>query len=190
AEQLSAIEYYYGGAPATGIRAFGFKTKPSDVLDDAGLARLIDELGIRVLLLTRRNVVKQAVSLLRAIQLNESTGDWNLRLERDRVDRLTVDPERLIAWAEDFERGSEAVWRYESLVSTPTHRLTYEDLLTQRDETFRRIFEFLGVRPHAVSGTTLKHTADDLRDVIENFDEVDAALAGTPYQAMLHEVLA
>jgi len=35
---------------------------------------------------------------------------------------------------------------------------------------------------------SLKQTPRDLRDVIENFDELEARLAGTPHYTELHEL--
>jgi hypothetical protein len=37
---------------------------------------------------------------------------------------------------------------------------------------------------------TLKHTNDDLRQVILNFDELRSDYVGTPYECMFDEVLA
>jgi hypothetical protein len=37
---------------------------------------------------------------------------------------------------------------------------------------------------------TLKHTNDDLRQVILNFDELRSGYAGTPYEHMFDEALA
>jgi hypothetical protein len=188
-EQLARVESYYGGSPAAGIRAFGFKTKASDVLDDDGFARLVDRRGIRLLLLTRRNVIKQAISLLRAIQLNETTGEWNLHAEEHRVSTVRIEPEELRTLADRYQQGSEGVWRYETLTGVPSLRLDYESLLAEPDATFRRIFEFLDVAPRRVEGATLKHTSDDLRHALENFDELHEYFAGSPYQDMLGEVL-
>ena len=51
------------------------------------------------------------------------------------------------------------------------------------------IFSYLRVEPVPVAGKTLKHTRDDLREVVLNFDELRESVAGTTYAAMFDEVL-
>jgi hypothetical protein len=41
-----------------------------------------------------------------------------------------------------------------------------------------------------LDGATLKHTSDDLRQVVVNFEDLRRRYAGTPYAPMFDEVLA
>ena len=52
------------------------------------------------------------------------------------------------------------------------------------------MFAFLDVPERAVQSKTLKHTSDDLRQVITNFDDLRARYTGTRYASMFDEVLA
>jgi hypothetical protein len=71
----------------------------------------------------------------------------------------------------------------------PTLRICYEDLLTERDQVLNSLFAFLKVRPMTLEGKTLKHTSDDLRDVILNFEGLRQLYQGTSYEPMFDEVL-
>jgi hypothetical protein len=68
--------------------------------------------------------------------------------------------------------------------------LDYEDLLRGRRESLRRVLDFLKVRPVNLDGATLKHTNDDLRQAVVNFEDLRRLYAGTRYAPMFDEGLA
>jgi hypothetical protein len=80
---------------------------------------------------------------------------------------------------EDFAAG----------LQLPKLQLFYEDMLVDQHGFMQRVFDFLEVKAHAVQAKTLKNTSDNLRDVIENFDELRLQYEGTPYAAMFDEVV-
>jgi hypothetical protein len=49
------------------------------------------------------------------------------------------------------------------------------------------LYGFLDVADVATEGKTLKHTSDDLRQAILNFEELRAGYAGTRYAPMFDE---
>jgi glycosyltransferase involved in cell wall biosynthesis len=67
--------------------------------------------------------------------------------------------------------------------------LTYEeDIAEDPSRGYRRACDFLGVEPEPVEIKYGRTTPFPLRDVIENFDEVKAALAGTEFEWMAEEL--
>jgi len=78
--------------------AVGFNTKLSDVLDVPAFGSLLREVRARVILLTRRNLVKQTVSLFRGEELAHATGDWNLYRDSDRPPAFPIDPDLFDDW--------------------------------------------------------------------------------------------
>lgn len=170
--------------------AIGFKTKLVDVLDPAGFAALLREKQVRIIQLQRRNAVKGAISTLNARRLHEASGNWNLLQEEDRQSPFAVDLEefdRLLAAREAWDRELEA---FVAALQLPTLALCYEELLEDEGAFLRKVVTFLDVPERAMQGRTLKHTTDDLRQAITNYDELRARYAGARYAPMFDEVLA
>jgi hypothetical protein len=186
--QAKAIHRYLT-APVP-AHARGFKLKAIDVEDPVDFGAVLSDVGARVLCLSRRNRVKQAISRCNAIRLHDRTGEWNLW---QATPSLT---EPLVVPLPDFERELRRITEHHDhllqLVAgleLPTLSLQYEDLLLREDSTFELAFRFLGVDPLPVTGETRKNTPDDLRSAVANFDDLRAAYAGTSFEAMFDEVL-
>jgi LPS sulfotransferase NodH len=177
-------------APLVGrVAARGFKTKLVDILDQEGLAELLRGLNCRALQMTRRNHVKAVISRINARRLHEANGKWNLYHEEDRLPPALFDPAEFSAYLGERQRAEEELEAYVERMAIPTLKLVYEDLLLARDQTLQEVLSFLHVRPMPLEGRTLKHTSDDLRQVILNFDELRSGYAGTRYEKMFDEVL-
>ncbi len=189
AEQMAWAREYFT-PPLIGRRAaMGFKTKLVDVLDLNGFATLTREKRCHIIRMQRRNMVKAVVSRINARRLYEATGKWNLYDKSDRVPPAAIEPAELHQYLEEREQAEQALNDYVRGLQLPTLPIAYEELLVDRDAVLASVFSFLGVEPHPVTAKTMKHTRDDLREVVTNFDELRASVAGTPYQAMFDEVL-
>jgi LPS sulfotransferase NodH len=140
-----------------------------------------------VIHLQRRNTIKLTVSFFNAMRLNELTGDWNLYEPGDRPERLNIDLERFDTWLQAAERRSEAETAFVTQLGLPTLNVSYEDLLADETRTLHRIMDFLDVDHEDVRGDALKVTSNDMRDAIENFDELWGRYKGTSYEAMFVE---
>ncbi|NLF65487.1 MAG: hypothetical protein GX579_12905 [Chloroflexi bacterium] len=189
AEQLAWAREYFT-APLIGRRAaMGFKTKLVDVLDPNGFATLLHEKGCHIIRMQRRNTVKAVVSRINARRLYEATGKWNLYDQSDRVPPAVIDPAEFHQYLQEREQDEQALDDYVQRLQLPTLPIAYEELLLDRDGVLASVFSFLGVEPHPVTAKTMKHTRDDLREAVTNFDELRESVAGTPYAAMFDEVL-
>jgi LPS sulfotransferase NodH len=180
---------FFTQPPDGGYLAVGFKTKLSDVKDHEGFAKMLDEMGARIILLQRRNIVKHVVSWVNSERIHDATGRWNLWNEENRLPPATIDVVKFDRRLEQVEKGKRALESYAENVDLPTLRLYYEDLLVDKQATLERIFSFLRVRFEPVRGRSIKNTSDDLKEAVSNFDELRSHYAGTPYEHMFDEVL-
>lgn len=186
ADQLRWLADFYSATPDS-YSAIGFKTKLADVMDLDGFARTLVEHNAHIIHLQRRNMVKMTVSFFNAMRLNNLTGDWNLYTENDRPEKLHIDVERFDEWLRAAERKSEDEIGFVSRLGLPTLNVYYEDLLFDETGSLREIMNFLRVGYEAVRGDALKVTSNDLRDAVENFDELIGYYSGTSYEPMFIE---
>lgn len=190
AAQLAWADEFYTAPLVGSTAAIGFKTKLVDVLDPTGFAALLREKQVHVIQMQRRNRVKAVISRINARRLYEATGNWNLYNKSDRMPPMVVDPGIFARYLREREEADEQLSAYVGELGLPALLVTYEELLLDRDGVLQEIFTFLKVPPHPVQEKTMKHTKDDLREVVENFDDLRARYVGTPYESMFDEVLA
>ncbi len=187
--QLRGARRFLTRPPQGEYSAIGFKTKLKDVRDPEEFAGLLREVGARIILMRRRNVIKQVVSRFNSHRLYEATRDWNLYDEEDRLPPATIDLTWFSGSLEEIEEEKRELESYVRDLGVPMLSLYYEDLLVDRQATLERVFSFLGVRFEPVWGRCNKNTNDDLREAVSNFDELRSHYVGTPYEQMFDEVL-
>lgn len=186
--QLTWTRTFYRGA-WPGARALGFKTKVRDVYDLEGFASILAEERVRVVVLERRNLVKQAVSNLNADRLHAAQGEWNLRNGQTKLGPFEVDPARFDDMLRKVLLEHEVLDAFVNFLRLPILRLDYEGLLRDRNAWFGAVCEFLGLgRTEPVSGVS-KNTEDDLRRVLLNFDALRAGYTDTPFAAMFDDAM-
>ena len=101
-----------------------------------------------------------------------------------------VDPQEFATKLVNNRARKDALIAYATSLDLPLLRVDYRELMLDPPATVARVFEHIGVAPRAVAGSTLKNTSDDLRESVQNFDELRAAYAGTEYEPMFDEVSA
>jgi len=188
-EQLDWARSFFTPALIGRVAAVGFKTKIVDVLDREGFAQLLTEKRCHIIRMRRRNRVKAVVSRINARRLYEASGKWNLYKVEDRQPPMTIDPGEFDAYLKERESADAQLENYVRHLGLPTLKIFYEDLMLDPDAVLRSVCAFLRVKPHPLVGKTLKHTSDNLRDVVLNFDELRGRYLGE-YEAMFDEVLA
>lgn len=182
--QLEWLHQFYFREESPQCRAIGFKTKLKDIALKDEVAQWLRENGLKVILLQRRNRIKLAVSLINAMRLNEKTGDWNLYRKEDRPGPLQIDVPQFNKWLSGLDAAREQLEQYARSLQLDLLTLHYEDLFYQGESTFARIFDFLGVEAHPLQAECMKNTSDDLRDVVENYDELRSQFTATKYEEM------
>lgn len=168
-----------------GPAAVGFKLLPQDGRGDRlGDAReFLRDLGVTVIHLVRRNLLRQVLSFAVA----EQTDVWILEAgaSRPRPAPVALDPARLVqrfAELEARQRRHEEELRGEG---GPTLRVAYEDLVADRSGEMARIFALLGVEPRSVAPSTRRQEKRPLPRAITNYPEVAAALRGSRWESFL-----
>ena len=167
----------------------GFSVKRIQLLDPEGFSNLLSEKQSKIIHMQRRNRIKAVVSYLNGKRLAEKTGMWGLFKEKDRLPAFTIDPDEFDQALKNREKVSQDLLDYVNTIDLPVLRLYYEDMLLDRNSFLETIFTHLEIKPAHLEAAVKKNTSDDLRLVIENFDEIKSKYAGTPYEAMFDEVL-
>ena len=188
AEQVEAARAMLTVPPDVPCRAFGFKAKIVDLFDPDAFAEVLREARPRVIALHRRNVVKWTVSWFTSDRLNETTGDWNLYREDDRLPPFAIDAEVFEERLAYVEVAAQALRDFVAGLELPTLSLYYEDLLADPAEFLRLAQTFLGVEPRPLAGRTIKNTPEDLAAIVLNVAELRAQYAGTRYEGMFDAV--
>lgn len=196
------------GPQPDGIQAVGFKFlhnhgwKLSSVAD-----ALVADRDLHVLHLRRRNLLRMYVSLKFAEATDVWLQDPASRLARARLlsavrhpiqaarrlqrmlfrprqtagatPRLRVSPD------ECYEFMVQSALRYQHFdrlyEGHPMLAIEYENLVEDRERAFADAQSFLGVEPQPLTVTTQQQRPEPLRELIENYDELQEALKDTPF---------
>lgn len=93
----------------------------------------------------------------------------------------------------DWVQGMfEKIDRWEARIPTlfaDNRRLdmTYDTLVSQTESEMKRVFDFLNLAPVAVKSPLTKQNKRAKSQVVENFNELRQAFAGTPYEDLIRE---
>lgn len=151
----------------------GLKLPWSSIEAHADTLELLAEPAVDIIRLTRRDRVAQYVSAWLALE----SGVWHSPQGSYRAGRIKVDPEKC---RDALDRINRQEGRLDRIArGHRVFKLTYEELVDghQLDD----LQSFLGVQPHELTSRYERLRERPLRDVIENFDELAAALAETPF---------
>lgn len=178
-------------------RVYGFELKFCHLelagTDLADYLKRVTERGVtHFIVLERRNYLRKIVSAVIARQ----TRQYHLRtwkeptLNRVRIDveDLAIDFDRrpLLSYLEGYRDNFARL--DDLLADRRVLNLTYEeDLAPGPQESYRRICAFLGLTPRRPAIRYARLNPYSLSELILNFEEVAAALAGTPFTWMLDD---
>lgn len=149
---------------------------------------------LRVIVLHRKNILKQVISRFSMLRIREAAGLCNLPRDKKEVGpntKLTVDVKRALGLVQHFKDEEKSFFEdikklEQQAGMLKVLRIDYEDLLADEAGQSRRAFEFLGADPDAkVESLYRKATSDDLASVVENYDELVAEVTGTEFESML-----
>jgi hypothetical protein len=175
------VEYVAQLVAPVSERAVGFKLPLNSIRAHPEALRVLDGEQMRIVRLRRLNVLALLASrrLLASTRVPQSThgdyGDATVVIEPKQalaVFRLTDEHERYL----DGLAGGK-----------PTFQITYEDLAAGRD--LDELQSFLGVDPVPLRSMFKRVRSRPLAETIENWNEVEEALRGTPYERFLEDDL-
>ena len=167
----------------------GFRIKLRDVKDLQEFKQLLEQYHVSVIYMRRLNLVKQTISSIRAIDLSKARGYYNLdhQKHKDGLPAYTISLKRFdqtLKWIEDVDLKLQ---QFIQTLNQPICEVSYEELLADRNQTLNKINQFLGVPTFQARDVIAKHTSDNLRDAISNFDALVSKYQGTVYGEMLME---
>lgn len=145
-----------------------------------------------IIYLYRENLLKQHISLELMLKTNvvssERTQDGQVVKQTQKA-KVQLEVKEVMAVLENAEK--EVQQREELLSQVPGDRLlriSYEELFASPETLaqFRQqVFDFLGVKAIEVTSRQRKLSSDDLKDLVENYDELYQGLIDTPYAKYL-----
>lgn len=155
----------------------GFKLPLNSIRAHERVLEIFEDRELRVIRLSRRNLLAVLVSrqLLKATGVSRSSrgsyGEAQVALDAKRTARVLGRMEEHERWLDSLAAGH------------PTFRIVYEDLV--RGEGLEELQRFLGVEPRALQSPLEKLRTRSLDEAVSNWEEVAAALRGTPYEGFL-----
>lgn len=180
--QVEWLKAFYGGPgeELSGIEAIGMKTKLRLVADKWKFLDWIHENDVKVIRLYREDVIRQVISAHRADRLNREFGKWNLQVGDEYLvpGSIHLDIKDFQRFIKMFRKQEGLIDDYMTYIRTPTIAISYEELTGDLPGTLDRIFEFFGVRPHALKSAFIKATPEDISRAISNYDELLGMLPG------------
>ena len=196
---MQNMKDFYEATYGKSITAIGFKVKHRHIPAPSRAAAYFAQRVILVISLKRRNVVKQAISSIRANILAERSAithgreRWNA-IAADQLIGPTEIPipvlERQIAYLQRLQSSLDEFIGEHELQHI---EMIYEDLLVDRLGCDATLGEVLDVDPTYLDVAvpdTYKNKPDDLRESVVNFDDLLRHFKDTPYVEMLEEVIA
>lgn len=177
-------EFFSKGTSRT--RAMGFKLFFEHPFDkpESSVWEYILSPDVKIILLRRKNAIRNYVSY----QIALKTGQWLTRNSGEIMPleerRLVVNVDDMLAFFAKRERQVEdarQLYHGDRLLE-----VCYEDFISDHS-VVQSVLQFLGVRNRTLRAALKKQNTEHLPDIIENYSEVVARLAGSPYERFLYE---
>ena len=159
---------------------------------DMDLFPMFNRYGVRYLRLYRENILKQAISQMVSVRLFKNSLNFNLERSaqpefHSARKRIHVDPVALLSVIETYQELEKCV---DHMVSTyakgEVMSVSYEQLVSD-ESAAKRVFSYFGLEWMTPQSLHVKINSDDLAEVIENFDDVSAAIKRTRYSHLLFD---
>jgi len=146
---------------------------------------IMEDQDIGKIILRRRNVVRQYVSLQIALENNQ----WGIRDPHTALKTVVhIDPNALQKFTENTHREYAMTIDMIRRKNQQYLEVVYEDMVGPDGKNiFQEIYDFLGVQYVDLQSALLKQHPEPLSELIDNFSEVIAAFTGTSYEYLLHE---
>lgn len=186
--RIAFLRHFWAPKRFNAEAARGFKlqinSRPPQFSAWDRLPGIMDEYHAKLIVLRRANILKQAISAIRARDLVKltklTTGKQRGHIDRnahESVRRFAEQPTEIdladlqgVIWS--IEKGRSQLAEIMKLVP-PALEVTYEDYLSDRARVINSIFETIGVPVTTIGEPAFaKITNDDLSAVVTNYDEV------------------
>ncbi|PWE17945.1 hypothetical protein DDZ18_05055 [Marinicauda salina] len=190
--QRAFMDAFYTKPRKNGIEAVGFKAGPHQIIDKPAFVEQVSRLGLRVIEITRDDLLKTSISQIRRGELAEQAKNATGKAVQNLVDGLdrpppsTINPAELLRQLRRDDTARNDAKLVAGLASSPRLTLTYETLLRDRHAALDRVADFLGVEiAERDDFRPRKNTPDDLAEAVANLDEVREALLDSDYAGLI-----
>jgi len=192
-----AISYLQKDMKEAHKRIYGFEMKPFHFrLVGYSAKSYIHQLSSldfnNFILLDRKNRLRKIVSSLIARKRGRYHIEHQTKAKLTKVHvnvddvRIDFDSKPLIKYLSDYDKEINRLKKF--MKEKRVLQLTYEDDIQEDPQkAFERICEFLGLQTSNATITLSRVNPFPIRDMIDNFKEVQEILANSPYEWMLEE---
>lgn len=152
-------------------------------------SRMLHDGAVRVVRLRRDNLVKAAVSQMRAKQYADQTAAetgtprWGIRSGQPPMGPTHLDPGALLKRIGIMEEQHKRLMG--AFLDEPVLDIEYEEINGSLVSVVARLRRYLDLPDKRFTVPFVKATPDDLSEAIANFGEIRTRLAGTPWLAQL-----
>ena len=188
-QQLCFIDKYFGSDRNENIKAVGFKEQLVNIVEpEKTINYMIHKYSPIIYLMSRKNVLKTAISMIRTELLNKTHGVANATNLSQVVPPSNIPPNKLLEVIKYREKLDADLDKFVEKLKISVKIIFYEEILNNEDELLRYIFRDLGVEAIKIKESSIKkNTSNNLRNALTNFDELVEYFSGTKYEAMLLE---
>ncbi len=168
-------------------RAMGFKTKVIDMSDKQEMKRLFELYDAKIIVLKRDNIVKQSISHINAARLFREKNRYNLMGDERSAGSLYIDPKLFDNQLQKAAFALAELMNFSDYLNLPRLVIDYAELLQNQDEVFNNTLDYLEVSRSLLKSSYRKNTSDDLRECVENFEELKNIYRNTMYGDMFDQ---
>lgn len=166
------LNTFYTNRRKENYLARGFKLMYYQTLYTPGLLTFLKENNVKVILLLRENIFKNAISDMRARQTGiyhkhqKTSGEKASKVQRFKVSISTL--------KKTMARIQHQKKQMEKILNDFDHlRLSYEKLTEQWNDSIKKVESFLNVADEPLEAVTSKLSTENLKEVISNYDDVE-----------------
>ncbi len=172
------LDQFYTNKQGENFKARGFKLMYYQTFYTPGLISYLKKNNIKVILLLRENILRNALSDLRARATGIYHNQDDNEEQRSGLSKFTVDTETLKQRMDNIIKQNK---KLANIVHDTNYlKIRYEDF-TDWNVTMNRIAKFLNVSTTEISAGAKKLNPDNLTDMIENYSEVENWLKQNNY---------
>lgn len=189
AQQTWLERFYEAGEANPANKLIGSKQNLLSIHDFGAVERFMTDNGVRVVRLRRDNLVKSALSQIRAEQYADFSerelGDrrWALYNGAAPMGPTRVDPAILLERIALMERAQARLMA--AFAGHEVMEIEYEQINSGLDDAVDALRSFLDLPRKPYRVPFAKMTPDELSQAFLNYAEIRESLSGTPYAAML-----
>jgi hypothetical protein len=128
------------------VSAVGLKVKYGDIADLAGFKQFAVENRLKVIYMSRTNVLRAALSRYRAMKLHERHGDYNMTSQKQAIGALHMDLMEFLPWVEQEEKYFHDLNDIVGNFGMRVPGVLYENVINDVPGQMNYLLEILGSR--------------------------------------------